>query len=302
MSLSEAEFLGKDDERRLRTIGAVNVTDVAFASVGTISSAGFPPVKSKQIAENACSSLPSTHRGSSLTGRRKLRGKISTGCRLLDSALSGGICTGRVTDVYGASGVGKTQLCLQLCVNVQKLRSGKGEQLAAIYVDTAATFRPERLVEMAQSAGMEGEGVLKKVYAYSARSLERQVSLPRMIQEVSRRLPLGLVIIDTLTENFIYQSSAELPLLQRQLLLAKHLHELSDLAVERNLAVVVTNGVRALVEQGGVEVEVGGSATRYGPHLHLRLQRIQGRRIATVMRPPFQQVCLNIGTGGIIDC
>ncbi|MBI4258033.1 MAG: AAA family ATPase [Thaumarchaeota archaeon] len=291
----------KQECAALETAGIASVNDATFASVETISAAGFSLAKSRRIVENACSSLTSTYRGSILTSQKETRRKISTGSKLLDSAMSGGIPTGRVTDIYGASGVGKTQLCLQLCINVQKLRSARDEPLAALYVDTSGTFRPERLVEMAENAGMKGEEVLQLVYGYSARSVTQQSALPSLIQENSKRHPLGLVVIDTLTENFIYQPSRELTLLQRQLLLAKHLNDLSHLAMDSNLAIVVTNSVRTLVEEGGAEVQVGGSSTNYGPHLQIWLQKKHKERTATVMHPPFKQVYFAVEIQGIMD-
>ena len=45
--------------------------------------------------------------------RKKVR-RLSTGCESLDQLLYGGIDTHAVTEFYGPSGVGKTQLCYTL--------------------------------------------------------------------------------------------------------------------------------------------------------------------------------------------
>ena len=42
---------------------------------------------------------------------------VSTGSKSLDSLLGGGIHSGLVTDFFGKSGTGKSQLCFSLCVN-----------------------------------------------------------------------------------------------------------------------------------------------------------------------------------------
>lgn len=44
---------------------------------------------------------------------------ISTGCKNIDQILFGGIPTVGISEVYGCSGVGKTQFCLQLSLNIQ---------------------------------------------------------------------------------------------------------------------------------------------------------------------------------------
>jgi DNA repair protein RadA len=68
---------------------------------------------------------------------------IKTGSAALDSLFGGkGIETGAITEFYGHSGSGKTQICLSLCVMVQKLHPDN----KAIYIDTEGKFRPERQV------------------------------------------------------------------------------------------------------------------------------------------------------------
>ena len=47
------------------------------------------------------------------------QGSVITFCRSLDAALGGGVAQRRVTEICGAAGLGKTQLCLQLCVDAQ---------------------------------------------------------------------------------------------------------------------------------------------------------------------------------------
>lgn len=55
---------------------------------------------------------------------------VSTGCKSIDEILIGGIPTVGISEIYGCSGVGKTQFCLQLALNVQlpseTKTSGKG--------------------------------------------------------------------------------------------------------------------------------------------------------------------------------
>jgi RAD51-like protein 2 len=67
----------------------------------------------------------------------------------LDTVLGGGVYTGKLTEVCGAAGLGKTQLCMQLCVNVQIPRRFGGLGAKAVYVDTEGSFSSKRLVEIA---------------------------------------------------------------------------------------------------------------------------------------------------------
>ncbi|XP_062391723.1 DNA repair protein RAD51 homolog 3 isoform X2 [Sardina pilchardus] len=79
-------------------------------------------------------------------------GDIITFCSALDSALGGGVPVGKTTEVCGAPGVGKTQLCLQLAVDVQipVCFGGRGGQV--LYIDTEGSFLVQRAADMAQAA------------------------------------------------------------------------------------------------------------------------------------------------------
>ena len=68
-----------------------------------------------------------------------------TGSKALDALLGGGVRTGMLTDVYGPEGSGKSQLCFTLCANCAR------QGFRVLFIDTAGTFRPERISEIAGS-------------------------------------------------------------------------------------------------------------------------------------------------------
>ncbi len=75
---------------------------------------------------------------------------ISTGSRDLDVLLGGGIETGSLTEIFGEFRTGKTQLCHTLCVTAQRPLDQGGAEGRVIYVDTEGTFRPQKLVAIAE--------------------------------------------------------------------------------------------------------------------------------------------------------
>ena len=81
---------------------------------------------------------------------------LTTGSTALDELLKGGIETGSITELYGEFRTGKTQLCHQLCVTCQLPRSQGGGEGKALFIDTEGTFRPQRLVAIAERYGMDG--------------------------------------------------------------------------------------------------------------------------------------------------
>jgi DNA repair protein RAD51 len=79
---------------------------------------------------------------------------LSTGAKELDKLLGGGMETGSITELFGEFRTGKTQLCHTLCVTCQLPLSAGGGEGKALYIDTEGTFRPERLVQIAERFGL----------------------------------------------------------------------------------------------------------------------------------------------------
>jgi hypothetical protein len=156
---------------------------------------------------------------------------ISTGSALIDSLLGGGVRSGMLTDVYGQSGSGKSQLCFTLCVNCIKSSTQEDK---VIFIDTTGTFRPERIAEI--SSSYTNSNLLNKIMYVRALSTLDQVSTIRRIATINPRL----VIVDSAT----YLFSTEFKGVSRHLALMKYLHEVSLAAINFDCAIVVTNMVR----------------------------------------------------------
>lgn len=75
---------------------------------------------------------------------------LALGSRDLDNLLGGGIETGSLTELFGEFRTGKTQICHTLCVSCQRPLDQGGAEGRAIYVDTEGTFRPQKLVAIAE--------------------------------------------------------------------------------------------------------------------------------------------------------
>ena len=71
--------------------------------------------------------------------QRKKVLRLSTGSNSLDQLLFGGIETHAVTEFYGLSGVGKTQVCYTLLV----IAAGNEKDGKVLYIDTEHKFRPK---------------------------------------------------------------------------------------------------------------------------------------------------------------
>lgn len=75
---------------------------------------------------------------------------LTTGSRDLDKLLGGGMETGSITEIFGEFRSGKTQICHTLAVTCQLPISQGGGEGKCLYIDTEGTFRPERLLAVAE--------------------------------------------------------------------------------------------------------------------------------------------------------
>uniref|UniRef100_A0A8C6SE80 RecA family profile 1 domain-containing protein n=1 Tax=Neogobius melanostomus TaxID=47308 RepID=A0A8C6SE80_9GOBI len=73
---------------------------------------------------------------------------LTSGCGVVDRLLRGGLPVGGVTELFGPSAVGKTQLALQFCLSVQYPRQHGGLQSGAVYVSTEDRFPSRRLQQL----------------------------------------------------------------------------------------------------------------------------------------------------------
>jgi RecA/RadA recombinase len=164
---------------------------------------------------------------------------LATGCKSIDNLLGGGIHYGMVTDIYGESGAGKSQLCFTICArSAEYFRNSP--HVSVVFVDTAGTFRPERIREIA--IGNENESdILDKILLMRSFSSTDQINSVKKIANINPRV----ILIDGVASLFTtdYHGAA------RHLALMKHLHELALAAINLRCAVVITNMIRAGTNQ-----------------------------------------------------
>ncbi|XP_022108570.1 DNA repair protein XRCC3-like [Acanthaster planci] len=76
---------------------------------------------------------------------------LSTGCEVLDAFLRGGILSPGITEIAGESAAGKTQLCMQLCLSVQRSTVNGGLDGGAVYICTEDVFPSKRLHQLIEN-------------------------------------------------------------------------------------------------------------------------------------------------------
>ena len=152
--------------------------------------------------------------------------RLSTGSKALDKLVDGGLETQTITEFYGEYGSGKSQMCHQLCVNVQLPPERGGLNGAALYVDTENTFRLERIVQMSNFLGLDPEKVVKNIIYAEAYTSDHQMFLLENADEIIKANNIKLIIVDSLTAHFRSEYLGREMLASRQQKLNKHMHKL----------------------------------------------------------------------------
>jgi len=216
---------------------------------------------------------------------------ITTGSKNLDELLGGrGVESRAITEAYGAFGSGKTQLGLALAVNAQLPVSQGGANGKAVYIDTEGTFRPDRVRQLAEGIGANGDKVLKNILVARAFNSDHQILLIDKITEmVKNGEPIKLVVIDSLTAHFRAEFSGRGQLADRQQRLNRYLHNLMKLGDQHNIAIYVTNQVMSnpAMMFGDPTTAIGGNIVGHASTYRIYLRRgKQGSRVAKMIDSP----------------
>ena len=90
--------------------------------------------------------------------------RLKPGCPILDRFLRGGLLTRQLTEISGEAGSGKTQLCLQLCLQTQLCVRNGGLAGAAIYICTEGDFPSKRLQQICEGFGRKHPTYCEDLY------------------------------------------------------------------------------------------------------------------------------------------
>lgn len=284
--------IGPAISKKLRELGFHTVESLAMATAKELEQAGISKTKALELIHKARSCMPLPFiRGDELLKMRQTVLRLTTGSSMLDKLLGGGIESQSITEFYGEFGSGKSQICHQLCVNVQLPPEQGGLGGAALYIDTENTFRTERIFQMANNLGLEPEEALKKIIFAEAYTSDHQMFLLENADKVIKENGVRLIIVDSLTSHFRSEYLGREMLAERQQKLNKHLHRLIRLARGFNAAAVVTNQVMSKPDVffGNAVHPVGGHIVAHTSHTRVFLRKsARGPvRIARLVSSPY---------------
>ncbi|RLF31333.1 MAG: DNA repair and recombination protein RadA [Thermoplasmata archaeon] len=293
--MSELEDLpgvGPTIAKKLYEAGYDELMKIAVASPGEL-------VEAADVGEGVAAKIIQAARekadvggfetGDSLLEKLKERRHLTTGSKSFDELIGGGFETQAITELFGAFGSGKTQVAHQLCVNVQMPEEEGGLEGEAVFIDTENTFRPERIVQMAEGIGMDPKEVLKNIHVANAFNSNHQMMLVEKAMEIAKERNVRLLVVDSLTGHFRAEYVGRGTLADRQQKLNRHMHELLRFSRLQNAVICVTNQVAARPDVffGDPTQPIGGHIVGHTAMFRIYLRRSKGgKRIARLIDSP----------------
>ena len=196
---------------------------------------------------------------------------IKTGLKELDQSLGGGIKEGLITSISGQSATGKTQLAFQICLNA--FYHGKD----ILFQDTTGEFRPERLVEMMQLQKIN-PSLLDKIKVGRITNTAQQV---QYLSKTSLK-SYSLIIVDNVTDLFSFEYSKKEQSLEKHISFMKYMHNLSSIAIDSKIPIIVTNIVRTINKHEKENLEE--SISMY-THTKIKLSKNSNGYLCQVISP-----------------
>lgn len=280
--------VGAATAEKLISTGFDSMMAIAVATPGElVDASGVTEATARKIIRAARDALDMGFQsGTDVMAKRGTVVKLPTGVKAFDEMLGGGIETGCITECFAQYGSGKTQLGHAFCVNL----IAKDPDAVAVYIDTENTFRPERITQFANGAGLDPEQVLEQIKVAKAYNSDHQMLLAEKVEELIKSGEnVKLVVVDSLTAHFRAEFVGRGTLAERQQKINKHMHVLSKMADMYNVAIYVTNQVMAKPDQffGDPTEAIGGNIVGHNSTFRIYLRRgKKGTRVAKLVDAP----------------
>jgi len=184
----------------------------------------------------------------------------------IDSALGGGIPIGQITEIYGQAGVGKTQLCLQLCANARLPEKFGGLNGKSVFLDCHGGFNSKRLYQICNATQESlissmpienyknairrdlSSNVLEDIYYRQINTLEEiNCALDDLVTRMLPNSNVKLLVIDSIAFHFRYSILEGKS--DTKALLQGIVQKLNILAFTYDMAVIVTNQMTTRMNQ-----------------------------------------------------
>jgi DNA repair protein RAD51 len=312
LSALEGSGITAGDLKKLADAGFTTVESVAFSTKRQIAEVkGISELKAEKVIASATALIPMGFcTANDYHQQRRDMLMLTTGSTELDKLLGGGIETGSVTEMFGEFRTGKTQLCHTLAVTCQLPVNRGGAEGRCLWIDTENTFRPERIVPIAERFGLDPTEAMDNIAYARAYNTDHQMQLLVTASAMMAEARYALLVVDSSTNLYRTDYSGRGELSARQMHLGQFLRSLQRLADEFGIAVVITNQVVAQVDGASMFVSdpkkpIGGNIMAHSSQTRLYLRKGRGEtRICKIYDSPSlpeAEATFAISNSGIID-
>ena len=291
-SLEDIPGVGPAISEKLREAGFNDILAIAVASPKDLAEkCEIGEKKAMDIIEGAkiVADIGGFETGEDILERRKAVIKLTTGSKAFDELMGGGLESQSIVEFFGEFGSCKTQVCFQLAVNATMPEERGGLDSDVIVIDSENTFRPERIIQMAEHLGLDPSETLKRIHVARAFNSQHQILLVEKAIELAQEKKVKLMIVDSLTSHFRAEYIGRGALAERQQILNRHMHELLNFATLNNAIIAVTNQVAAKPDAffGDPTRPIGGHIVGHTATFRLYLRKGKaGKRIARLIDSP----------------
>jgi len=160
---------------------------------------------------------------------------INSKLNILDEILNNQIKKNITIEIFGPNGTGKTHFLIDIILNF--LEAG-----TVLFYDTTGEFRPERVSEIIKSRNLKPE-ILEHLKIGRARNISEQINSISKIRSFDN---LSLIVIDNITDLFSFEYSKKENSIQKHNLFMKYMRDLSFLAIEKKIPIIITNQIRQI--------------------------------------------------------
>ena len=189
---------------------------------------------------------------------------------------------------------------------VQKPKTEGGLDGGVLYIDTENTFRPERIVSIAQAHEMDPEKVLDRIIVARAYNSAHQTLILEEAGPVIQENNIRLIVVDSAVGLFRAEYLGRGTLSNRQQKLNHFVHMLSRIAETYNCAAIATNQVMASPDVffGDPTRPIGGNVVAHTSTYRIYFKKSGKKRIARMVDSPHhpeEEVIFALGEAGVMD-
>ena len=188
--------------------------------------------------------------------------RLSTGIKELDEILGGGIPYGRVVELYGNEGSGKSTIAIHIVASCQKTYKKK-----VAYIDSEHSLNPE----YAKTLGVNLENVEFSQPDYGEQALE-------IVENLTRSGDIGVIIIDSVAaltpQAEIEGEMGDMQIGLQARLMSKAMRKLVAIANQTGTILIFINQIREKCGRvfGNPETTPGGRALKFYSSIRLEVR------------------------------